>query len=139
MSIDQLFACHTERQLSLWIAHVLNEEETTSRDQWYLIQIAAEIRRWKMKNPRSVTLEDLHLFKDDRDNVVRDQDPQTNVVRDQTSSPSGYGLTEAQKQARVNKSKVYWGMVLAQPPAPVPPSSAHGQQRKAPPHPRFRR
>jgi hypothetical protein len=136
MSPNELFAKHTERQLGMWMAYFTEKEERPSLSHLqllvHLMAVCKEIRYFKVKNSKSVKLEDFDFF-----NVLQTRaESATSPSSDPNSqpthkTPSG-GLTDAQKQNKLAQSKCYWGMVIRQEPAPVPRIPANRPQRPAP-------
>ena len=61
MSVGQVLATHTRRQLKAQLAWIEDQWQKTDKVDWYLAQIAAEIRRGHVKKPRSVKLKHLLL------------------------------------------------------------------------------
>lgn len=51
----------TARQFRAWQAWLALEMESPSRTDHYLMQVAAEVRRGQVKNPRQVKLNDFRL------------------------------------------------------------------------------
>lgn len=65
MPLRQCMESHTERELRGWLSWiVMNKErdaENPSPDQWYMMQIAQEIKRVLSKNPASIKLSNFKL------------------------------------------------------------------------------
>lgn len=51
----------THREFLVRMAWIENDMERPSREDWYLMQIAAEILRDRVKDPSKVKLEDMRL------------------------------------------------------------------------------
>lgn len=51
----------TNREYRTWMRWLENEDNNPSRSDWYLMQVAAEIRRSNRKDPNSVAVRDLKL------------------------------------------------------------------------------
>jgi ribosomal protein S19E (S16A) len=65
MSLRQCMRRHTERELKTWLAWLDMQWNTPERSDWYLMQVACEVKRVLMKNPQSVGVQDFRLkFKD---------------------------------------------------------------------------
>ena len=61
MPLRQCIAAHTHRELLTWLAWLDNKESNPDPTQYYLMQIAAEVRRVLAKNPSKVKLDDFQL------------------------------------------------------------------------------
>lgn len=61
MSIGECLQKHTHRQMLSWMAYLDMDANRPDKVENYLMQIAAEIRKTKAKNPRSVRIEDFRL------------------------------------------------------------------------------
>lgn len=84
--------CTTSSEFEEWREYLAQDRAALKPEQVYLAQIAAEVRRGRVSNPRSVKLE--HFFLDFTPRTVKT--PQT----------------EAERKAHIAQSKAYWlGMV----------------------------
>jgi len=64
----------------MWIEFLNKEEKNHSKQEYYLAQIAAEVRRGNAKNPRRVRVEDFLLeFKEQIVNQEKEVDVETLV------------------------------------------------------------
>ena len=55
----------THREYEARLAWIDKYEDVPSRDNWYMMQVAAEVRRSQLKNPSSVSLKDMKLKKEE--------------------------------------------------------------------------
>jgi len=61
MPIQRVMSETTSTEFAEWQAYFRQELEATTREEYYMAQIAAEVRRGNAKNPRGVRLEDFIL------------------------------------------------------------------------------
>jgi hypothetical protein len=66
----------TQREFEARMAWLEEEMEKPSREDWYAMQVAAEVRRTRVKDPTSVKLPDMRLKSDKLEQV-----PQGPVTR----------------------------------------------------------
>jgi len=62
MSLDECLQKHTKRQIAAWLVYLKQKWDSPTTTEYYLMQIAAEIRRTKAKDPRRVRIEDLRII-----------------------------------------------------------------------------
>ena len=100
MSLQRCQRETTSTEFLEWLEYVEQDVEVPQRMDFYLAQIAAEIRRSMVRNPNSVKLENFLL------NLT---------LRSKQHKP----LTETEKQMRMARSKAAWYAVLGKKPPPV--------------------
>ena len=61
MPIQQCMDTHTHRQYLTWLAWLDHRDATPDPTQYYLMQIAAEVRRVLAKQPNSIKLDHFEL------------------------------------------------------------------------------
>lgn len=61
MSIGECLQKHTHRQMLSWMEYLNIDADRPDKLENYLMQIAAEVRKTKAKNPRAVRIEDFKL------------------------------------------------------------------------------
>jgi hypothetical protein len=61
MPIGRCLRTHSNRQLLAWLKWLDEQMSTPDRGDWYLMQIACEVRRFMMKDPGRVKPEDFRL------------------------------------------------------------------------------
>lgn len=61
MSLDECAQKHTKRQIAAWLVYLKQKWDNPTTTEYYLMQVAAEIRRTKAKNPRRVKVQDLRI------------------------------------------------------------------------------
>jgi hypothetical protein len=67
MSLRECMEKHTEREMKITLAWLEMQWDHPNRTDWYLMQIAAEVRKGLVKRPNNVKTENLKIkFKFDR-------------------------------------------------------------------------
>ena len=61
MSLDECIQKHTYRQYLAWLEWLQEEQNNPSASDYYLMSIAAEVRRSVVKQPSSVKLDDFRI------------------------------------------------------------------------------
>jgi ADP-glucose pyrophosphorylase len=61
MSLHECMEKHTEREMKVTLAWLEMQWERPNRTDWYLMQIAAEVRKGLVKKPNSVKTENLKI------------------------------------------------------------------------------
>lgn len=61
MSLRECMEKHTEREMRVTLAWLEMQWDKPSRTDWYLMQIAAEVRRGLVKKPSSVKTENMKI------------------------------------------------------------------------------
>lgn len=61
MPLRECMQKHTHREYLLWMAWLAKQHDTPDRSDYYLMQIAAEIRRVLSKQPNKIKLEHFKL------------------------------------------------------------------------------
>jgi len=90
----------TSTEFLAWQQYFEQEQTKHTREHYYLAQIAAEVRRSNVKNPKAVTPEQL-------------------LLKFTTSPKKVAPPTEADREARTAASKANWfGLVGTPPPKP---------------------
>lgn len=85
----------TSSEFIEWMAFLDLERNQTSKEDYYLAQVAAEVRRSFVKSPQSVHVKDFIL----------------SFTRAERSSPGG-GSPAMEDQDPTQRSKNYWSAVL---------------------------
>ena len=91
MSVQQAQASITSREFVEWRVYLEREQSQATVDQYYLAQIAAEVRRGWVRKPKSVKLQDF---------ILRTEQQQTTTSQ----------------QVRTEQSRAMWLAVCKVPP-----------------------
>lgn len=76
MSPDQYMRGHSHRQHLTWLAWLDLQWDQPDRSDYYLMQIAREVRRVLHKHPEKVTTEDFKIGFERKDDKPKPPDPQ---------------------------------------------------------------
>lgn len=100
---------HTTRQYLVWMRFLENQTNLPSTELYYLMQIAAEIRRTRVKHPEQVKLDDMKIpF--EIVTVIRGPDGKEIKVG-RTDKPKGkISMEERERMALASRAR--WRMVL---------------------------
>lgn len=94
---------HTHREYLVW-NHYLDElEKNPSKDNWYIIQLTAEVRRLFAKRPKRIKLKDFILkFGRQKEKVL---DPEEQLRQSKSFWMGALGMLKEQNDAGTTDSK----------------------------------
>lgn len=61
MSLRRCMREHTERELRVWLAWMALQWDSPDRSDYYLMQVACEVRRVLSRDPRAISISDFKL------------------------------------------------------------------------------
>lgn len=93
MSFDECLKKHTKKQIAAWLIYLKERWNNPTVTEFYLMQIAAEIRRTNAKHPKKIKLDQLRIrFQDAKKKVSRPLTPQERKARTEASKALWLGL-----------------------------------------------
>lgn len=75
MTVRECIDKHTYREYQMWMAYFEEEWKEPTLSDYYLMQIAQEVRRVLSKNPNNVKLEDFQIKFQDKESEPKKYDP----------------------------------------------------------------
>lgn len=76
MTVQECIDKHTYREYQMWMAYFEDEWKEPTLSDYYLMQIAQEVRRVLSKNPNAVKLEDFKIKFQDANAEQKKYDPE---------------------------------------------------------------